>query len=387
MRHIAIITTSFPEGESGRESAGSFVEDFAEALAEYINVTVVAPSRKKMTVERHGNLTIRRFSVPRQPLSILTPYNPAHWISIYQTLLAGWHAVERLVNEEKVDHIFSLWVLPSGFWARKAWKRYGIPYSTWALGSDIWSLRRVPVVKGILATVLRNSHTCFADGYELKKDVEVISGRSCEFLASSRNLPVVEKKRLSSVPPYKLAFLGRWHHNKGVDLMFNSLGLLGDEDWDKIEEVRIHGGGPLERTLRSAVAALERAGRPVSVGGYLGKEEAAELLAWADYLLLPSRLESIPVVFSDAMQAGCPVIAMPAGDLPRLMGDNEVGILADEVTAEAFARAMRAALAIPPERFSPGLKEACKMFDVNRTASRLLDLILTSENHACISPN
>lgn len=57
------------------------------------------------------------------------------------------------------------------------------------------------------------------------------------------------------------------------------------------------------------------------------------------------------------------------------MGDNEVGILADEMTAEAFARVMRSALAVPPERFNPGLKEACKMFDVHRTASRLLDLI------------
>lgn len=374
-QHIAVITTSFPNGEPGSEAAGSFVRDFAEALAEHVNVTVIAPSQTHMADEHRGNLTIRRFTVPYLPLSLLKPSNPLHWSSIFRTIRDGQDVIQQLVKEKKVDHVLALWALPSGYWARNIWEKDGIPYSTWALGSDIWSMRKLPVVKNLLAKVLKDSHTCLADGYQLKKDVEAISGRSCEFLASSRNLPVVEKKRLSTVPPYRLAFLGRWHPNKGVDLMLESLGLLSDEDWEKIEEVRICGGGPLETTVGSSCNDFGREGRPVKIGGYLDKAKAAELLAWADYLLLPSRIESIPVVFSDAMQAGCPVVATPVGDLPRLMGDNEVGILADEVTAEAFARAMRVALAVPPERFSHGLKEACKMFDVHRTASRLLDLI------------
>lgn len=380
MQHIAVITTSFPNGEAGSEAAGSFVSDFAEALAEHVNVTVIAPSQTRKADEHLGNLTIRRFAVPKLPLSLLSPYNPFHLFGIIKTLHTGNYAIQQLVREKKVDHILALWALPSGYWAGNVCKRYGIPYSTWALGSDIWTFKKLPLVNRILATVLRNSHTCFADGYLLKKDVEAISGRSCEFLASSRNLPVVEKKRLSNTPPYRLAFLGRWHPNKGIDLLLDSLELLSSEDWREIEEVRIYGGGPLDKVVRSEYDYLKKAGRPVAVGGYLGKAQAAELLNWADYLLIPSRIESIPVVFSDAMQAGCPVVATPVGDLPRLMGDNKVGILADGVTAEAFARAMRAALAVPPERFSPGLKEACKMFDVYRTANRLLELILTPSN-------
>lgn len=372
--HIVIITSSFPDGELGSEAAGSFVKDLAEELSRYKRITILAPSLEAGEEEAE-RLSVCRFAVPRLPLSLLSPFNPFHWFLVLKTMRSGQDAIRQLISEKKADHILALWAIPSGYWAWKIWRRYGIPYSTWALGSDIWSLGKIPVVKGLLAKVLRDSCVCFADGYQLKQDVEEISGRSCEFLASSRNLPAVEKKRLSGTPPYRLAFLGRWHPNKGVDLMLESLGLLSDWDWEKIEEVRVCGGGPLERTVRSAVDTLERAGRPVSVGGYLDKKEAAELLAWADYLLLPSRIESIPVIFSDAMQAGCPVIATPVGDLPRLMGDNEVGILADEVTAEAFARVMRSALAVPPERFNPGLKEACKMFDVHRTASRLLDLI------------
>ena len=147
-----------------------------------------------------SNLTIRRFSVPRLPLSLLNPVNPGHWPLITRTLCSGQHATERLVVESKIDHILALWVLPSGYWARSMWKRYGIPYSAWALGSDIWTLGEIPLVKEMLKIVLRDSFCCFADGYILKKDVEKISGKSCKFLASARRLPIVGEKNLAQLP-------------------------------------------------------------------------------------------------------------------------------------------------------------------------------------------
>ena len=223
MKHIAIITTSFPERNPGSEAAGSFVEDFAEALSKQVRVTVIAPGLSRRKDEYRPNLTIRRFSVPRLPLSLLNPVNPAHWPLITRTLCSGQNAVQRLVVELKIDHILALWVLPSGYWARSMWKRYGIPYSAWALGSDIWTLGKIPLVKEMLKIVLRDSFSCFADGYILKKDVEKLSGRSCEFLASARRLPIVGEKNLSISPPYKLAYLGRWHHNKGTDILLDSL--------------------------------------------------------------------------------------------------------------------------------------------------------------------
>ncbi len=44
--------------------------------------------------------------------------------------------------------------------------------------------------------------------------------------------------------PYRLAFLGRWHPNKGTDLLLDALHQLRDEDWHRIEAVRIAGGAP-----------------------------------------------------------------------------------------------------------------------------------------------
>lgn len=370
--HILLITTSFPEQIPGSEAAGSFVEDFAEALSKHINVTVIAPGRSNLSEADNGNLTVRRFKVPYLPLSLLKPYNPAHWPLIINTLNAGQREVERLINEEEVDYIMALWVLPSGYWARNIWKKHAIPYSVWALGSDIWHLGRIPVVKNLLRTVLQDSDTCFADGYILKKDVEKISGKSCEFLASTRRLPKVGEKNLSTAQPYKLAYLGRWHHNKGTDLLLDSLRLLSDEDWERIEEVRIFGGGPLEKIVRSGYALLKEAGRPVLLGGYVDKTQAARLLLWADYLLIPSRMESIPVTFSDAMQCMCPVIATPVGDLPRLLSDYQVGVLAKNLSPQAFAFALSQTLQQSPQKFAAGLEHVANEFSLEHIVETLL---------------
>ncbi len=345
--------------------------DFALALAERCQVTVVAPSLQAAIVRETG-LIVHRFSVPRLPLSLLRPGNPAEWPAIFAALRAGQAAVDNVCAEGAVDHLLALWALPAGQWARSASKHIGAPYSIWALGSDIWSLGRLPLVRRRLRTVLSDAALRFADGYQLCDDVNAIAGRPCEFLPSSRALPLIVPKTLRVAAPYRLAFLGRWHANKGVDLLLDGLHSLSTEDWTRIEEVRIAGGGPLESTVQTGCARLQAAGRPVSKLGFLGRDEAAALLAWADVLLLPSRIESIPVVFSDAMQALCPIVATPVGDLPRLVTHYGVGVLADSVDAGAFGLALSQMLRRALPDFQAGLQAAAGAFDVAQTADRFL---------------
>jgi glycosyltransferase involved in cell wall biosynthesis len=378
MGNLILLTTSFPGEHPGSEAAGSYVADLAAALAEYHDITVLAPSRNSGVERLSSTLTVSRFPVPFLPLSLLRPYDPFHWPSIVRTMQFGLRALEDLCGRKKVDHILALWVLPSGWWAREIRKKFGVPYSVWALGSDIWTLSRIPVVRKILDRTIRDSCHCFADGLVLKDDVERISGRPCEFLASVRNLPVNGTKSISKGPSYRLAFLGRWHRNKGIDLLLESLGKLGGPAWARIEEVKICGGGPLEVQIRSGCEALKKAGHPVTLGGYLDKLEAARLLEWADYLVIPSRIESIPVVFSDAMQAKCPVIATPVGDIPRLLSQYKVGTLARELSAQALCDAITEALDSPPKVYEKGLGLARADFDVRRVARYLAGLLANS---------
>ena len=379
MQHIVIISTSYPTTQDGSEAAGSFVADFAQQLAQQVRVSVIAPSLQTSREQVHDNLKIYRFQVPILPLSSLKPHYPHHWAKILTTLKAGEQTLENLAKTEKIDHIFALWVLPSGYWAQRVGKQFQIPYSTWALGSDIWSLGKIPVLKTWLKSVLRTSQVNFADGYLLKTSVEQLSQQTCHFLPSTRQLTIGKIKQLATQPPYKFAFLGRWHPNKGIDILLDSLAQLTDHDWEKIAAIQICGGGILANQVEKMVKKLQQRGLPITLRGYLNKSEAIELFTWADLVFLPSRIESIPVVFSDAMKCQCPIISMPVGDLPRLLFDYQVGVVAKTVSAPAFTSAIRDMLTHTPQEFAEELGRAAQDFSLEQAVTTFLQIISARE--------
>jgi len=374
-KHLVLITTSYPKDNDGSEAAGAFVRDFALELSNKSRVSVLAPGTRNATLQQ-GSLEVIRYHAPDKPLSLLKPWNPLHWLPIIQTLMSGYSALKCLLNNnQQVDHILAFWVLPSGAWARKAGKEFGIPYSTWALGSDIWSLGKIPIIHTWLKNVLQNSHQNFADGYQLRDDVQRLSGKPCHFLPSTRNFCLEPPQAASSNTKKNLAFLGRWHHNKGTDILIEALSLLNESAWQKIHMVKIFGGGPLENLVSEGVHILKNAGRPVEVGGYLNREQAQSLFSWCDYVLIPSRIESIPVVFSDAMKAGKPVITTPVGDLERLINHYNCGVLASHPSPRDFAEAINKALDANPEIHANGIRKAAADFSLPAITDTLMTLI------------
>ena len=364
MKTIVLVTTSYPSVNDGSEAAGSFVQDFAEELANKARVIVLAPGQNKSEASSQPYLQVRRYAASTKPLSLLKLSKPWHWTAILKVLHSGAKALEQIIQENQVDHVFALWVLPSGWWALIVNKKYGVAYSTWALGSDIWSLGKIPLIRSLLIKVLQGSRHNFADGYQLAADVKAISARECLFLPSTRNIALPAETADSEDTGYKLAFLGRWHPNKGIDLLLEGLKLLDEEAWQKIDELRIYGGGPLQDTVREGVKKLTSEGRKISMGGYLDKAAAARLLQWSDYVLIPSRIESVPVIFSDAMKMGKPVLCTPVGDMGQLISQYECGLLAENVSARAFAELLSLALQKDKKTFGKGIARAAEDFSL-----------------------
>ena len=368
---LLLITTSFPITRDGSEAAGAFVADIASELAERLPLRVVAPGLREET-ERIGAIDVWRFASTGKPLSLLSPAKPWHWPDIVASLLSLRRQTLRAGADGRIGHSLALWVIPSGWAAAALKRRSGTPYSIWALGSDIWSLGRIPFISHALARVCRGAEHAYADGFQLSDDAEKIAGRVFRFLPSTRKLVVVRERPVASRPPLRLLFLGRWHRNKGLDILLDALALLDDESWSAIEEIHIAGGGPLRDLVATRVNDLVQCRRPVRISGFLGHDEALSALSRADRLLLPSRIESIPVIFSDAMKAGLPVISTPVGDLPRLVVDG-VGAIADDVSATAFAMAIKRSLATPltvADRAK--IREAAMQFEISMIADRLV---------------
>ena len=340
---LVLISTSFPINGDGSEAAGSFVSDMAEEIAKHVPVRVVAPGITNVREQWSDNVEVFRYAAPAKPLSTLKPWVPSQLAEIRRVLRNGAKATDDAVAAGPAAHMLALWALPSGHWARNTARKTGVDYSVWTLGSDIWTLGKIPLLRSYMGKVLRDAAVCYSDGIKLAEDTRRIAGREVQFLPSTRRISRLRTEPPRAAAPYRLLFLGRWHPNKGVDLLFEALGLLDDADWCRIEMIEICGGGPMESLVMAGVEKLRTSGRPVRLRGYLDKDAAEEVLARTDYLLIPSRIESIPVVFSDAMKFGVPVVAMPVGDLPELVGAG-TGILAVALDAASFADAISTSL-------------------------------------------
>ncbi len=366
---IVLVTTSYPIVGDGSEAAGSFVQDLAEELARTLPVRVVAPGAEATIEVQAEGVTVHRYAAPARPLSTLRPWHPLDALAIARVMASGLAATREAVKAAPARRIVALWALPCGHWARRVAAESGIPYDVWTLGSDIWSLGRIPLVRRWLRRVLRDADRCFSDGLKLAEDTRAIAGRAVEFLPSTRRITRVRETPARSQPPYRLLFLGRWHPNKGVDLLLDALKLLGDADWQRIESVTIAGGGPMQALVHARIADLQAAGRPVVQRGYLARAEAEDAICNADWLLIPSRIESIPVVFSDALKLECPVITTPVGDLPRLA--RGLFRTASSVDERAYAAAIRLAIDARSACDRCLMKRLAAEFDIINTASQI----------------
>ena len=229
-------------------------------------------------------------------------------------------------------------------------------------------------MKYLLAYVIQNAKHAYADGYQLAKDATEISDRKIEFLPTTREIDCsLSVSAPNQKPPFSLVFIGRWHINKGIDILLDSLEILTRDDWKLIKTIEIYGGGPLHQLVYQKVEKLKKNGAPIILGGYLNKTKSISVIQQADYILIPSRIESIPLIFSDSMKLNRPVICMPTGDLPKLLSEGNCGILSTEISAIAFASAIQNALRKSPISYSQGVKKQAEKFILSNIVKRLIN--------------
>ena len=57
------------------------------------------------------------------------------------------------------------------------------PYDVWALGSDIWRIRKIPLLgRFLLKKIIGRAERVFADGLGLCREVQEVSGRQCDWI-------------------------------------------------------------------------------------------------------------------------------------------------------------------------------------------------------------
>jgi len=209
----------------------------------------------------------------------------------------------------------------------------------------------------------------------LAEEVRRLSGRACEFLPSARRL---DRSRARTVPHgtgFRFLFIGRYAAVKGVDVLLDAMSEYVRRGHDG--QLFLFGGGPLEAFVRRRASAPDLRER-VTIGGFADEETVVTWLQACDCLVIPSRLESIPVVLSDALQMRRPVIVSDVGDMGSVVRDGAAGLVVAPESPMALADAMVEMSATGRGPYARGLDELAAQFDIAAIAARWLDDVAES---------
>ena len=137
----------------------------------------------------------------------------------------------------------------------------------------------------------------------------------------------------------KFACVGRLHPpSKGQDILLEA---LADTSWTEREWfLTLYGEGPMRKTLERLVDRLRLAHR-VAFAGFAHNIE--EVWASNHILVMPSRIEGLPLTVVEAMLCGRPVIATDVGGHSEVIEDRVTGFLAKTPTVDAFRFALEEA--------------------------------------------
>jgi glycosyltransferase involved in cell wall biosynthesis len=369
--NICIITSSFPSHPDDLVQA-PFLIPFLRGLQKRGHRVFVftqdRKGRKEAFLER---IQVRWFPWmgSDKPLVHLNPFRPLDTLRIGSLFLEGRKELLPFIRENRVDACLALWVLPSGAFAYHAYRRDGIPYSVWALGSDIYRYGRNPLLHWMMKRIIQKATGVFADGFDLSKKVEERFERKCFFLATTRPLMDDGEGRVSPPrPSNRFLFVGRLEKVKGIDLLLQAMALLNGEKADV--HLTVIGGGGMEEWARSFVSekGLEE---NVSLTGNVSDEALALHYRSCDCVVIPSRSESIPLVFSEALQFNKDLIVTDVGDMGMLGRQYGVAWVVPPEDPSALKEMMK-------RRFESGGQEKDREGDGKRAELKHLFNIETS---------
>ncbi len=156
--------------------------------------------------------------------------------------------------------------------------------------------------------------------------------------------PVAQTRaRFGVEPGQALAVcVARLHPQKGLDVLLGASAVLRG----RLPGLRvvIVGEGPLEAELRRQASALGLDGTVIFAGP---SPHAVDELAAADVVVVPSRWEGWPLVVSEALHLGRPLVATAVGGVPDMVLDQVSGVLVAPGDVLALAEAIGAVLGDP----------------------------------------
>ncbi len=116
---------------------------------------------------------------------------------------------------------------------------------------------------------------------------------------------------------------------------------------------------------------------------YIGqRSDVLSIFKTADFMLLPSKWEGMPISLLESMSQKCIPICSPVGGIVNVIEDNVSGILMKDSTEESIYQSLRRSVKLSTQEISQ-LKEKCysvvRSYSIEQTATDYLDYYKSSQ--------
>ena len=162
------------------------------------------------------------------------------------------------------------------------------------------------------------------------------NGVDTHAFAASQEQRVAMRTSLGLGREFVFLSLVRLEIVKGVDTLLLAMERVVQDCPDVI--LLIAGEGSQRLPLECMLAQLDLCRNKVVFLGL--RKDTAELMAASDALVLPSRMEGLPMVLLEAASSGLPVVATDVGGSSEAVRDGDTGYLVPPDDPDALARAM-----------------------------------------------
>jgi glycosyltransferase involved in cell wall biosynthesis len=372
-------------GRSG-DGTPEFVLALARKLSSRFDIVIIAPRVSgALREENVGGVAIRRFA-----------YFPSRWENLAEgailpnlrarpwtivqvpSLLAAFTRVTlREIKQLRPSLIHAHWIIPAGLVAWAIRRLRGTPYIVTAHGADGFALQG-RAWRRLKRLILDNAVAVLPTSREMAERLD-LGGRERDATVVPMGVDVdeIQREATTTAPrPGTFVFVGRLEDKKGVDTLLRAAATVPEV------QLAIIGDGNAGPSLRRLAADLRLSDR-VSFLGQRSKDEVLAEMRRSQAVVVPSRVgrggdrETTPLVMSEAMSAGVPVMASRMGGLSEHILHRQNGILFEPGSEESLAAALRFAHQNPDElaRYARRAMELVRgsPLDLAYTASRYAD--------------
>jgi glycosyltransferase involved in cell wall biosynthesis len=261
----------------------------------------------------------------------------------------------KLARKEKPDLLYAHWFTPQAITTALVSKFTGIPFIFTTHASDISVLRKVPFAKYLIKWTCRSSRAYTAVSQRTaNKLIDFFSEEEWKNVYSrklmiipmgvnihnpsikSLTLDHIKNKHSINDKPIIL-FLGRLTEKKGVVYLLEAFSLLPKNLRENLQLV-IAGDGQLKKYLIIKAQSLKL--NNVIFTGYVHGDEKYGLLSLADFLCLPSIIDSsgdsegFPVVLMEGLAAGLVILASNVSGGEVILGNKVNSFLFAQKSSE-----------------------------------------------------